>query len=378
MLTDYHVHLRPDDLDASAARVLHAPRTSSATATAASERGIAELGRLRAHLPLRAGARRLATTRSGASTRTTTSTRTARSCASETDLRLGHRGRLHPRRARTARANLLEARDFDYVVGSVHFLREGAVDMDDYSVWDDAARSAGGDLAALLRDARRGGAQRPVRHPRPPRPGEGLGRRAPAAGGRPAPLLRARRSRRSPSRGSPSRSRRRGCASPSARSTRRRRSCRCASRRARRSRSRATRTVPRTSARLRAGARAARRARRRASCACSSAARAPRSSRSGAMSARDVGIGYDSPPPGRRAAAGARRRRDPARARASTGHSDADVLAHAVIDALLGAAGLGDIGEHFPDTDERWRDADSIELLRSGRWRCSRARGSRS
>ena len=39
------------------------------------------------------------------------------------------------------------------------------------------------------------------------------------------------------------------------------------------------------------------------------------------------------------------------------GHSDADVLTHAVIDALLGAAGLGDIGQHFPDTDERWRDA---------------------
>jgi 2-C-methyl-D-erythritol 2,4-cyclodiphosphate synthase len=47
------------------------------------------------------------------------------------------------------------------------------------------------------------------------------------------------------------------------------------------------------------------------------------------------------------------------------GHSDADVLAHAVIDALLGAAGLGDIGEHFPDTEERWRDADSIELLQA-------------
>jgi 2-C-methyl-D-erythritol 2,4-cyclodiphosphate synthase len=46
------------------------------------------------------------------------------------------------------------------------------------------------------------------------------------------------------------------------------------------------------------------------------------------------------------------------------GHSDADVLAHAVIDAVLGAAGLGDIGMHFPDTDERWRDADSIDLLR--------------
>lgn len=47
-----------------------------------------------------------------------------------------------------------------------------------------------------------------------------------------------------------------------------------------------------------------------------------------------------------------------------TGHSDADVLSHAVIDSLLGAAGLGDIGLHFPDTEERWRDADSIALLR--------------
>jgi 2-C-methyl-D-erythritol 2,4-cyclodiphosphate synthase len=46
------------------------------------------------------------------------------------------------------------------------------------------------------------------------------------------------------------------------------------------------------------------------------------------------------------------------------GHSDADVLTHAVIDALLGAAGLGDIGEHFPDTDEAYAGADSISLLR--------------
>jgi 2-C-methyl-D-erythritol 2,4-cyclodiphosphate synthase len=46
------------------------------------------------------------------------------------------------------------------------------------------------------------------------------------------------------------------------------------------------------------------------------------------------------------------------------GHSDADVLAHAVVDALLGAAGLGDIGQLFPDTDAAWKDADSMALLR--------------
>jgi len=47
------------------------------------------------------------------------------------------------------------------------------------------------------------------------------------------------------------------------------------------------------------------------------------------------------------------------------GHSDADVLTHAVIDALLGAAGGGDIGTLFPDDEDRWRDADSIDLLRT-------------
>lgn len=46
------------------------------------------------------------------------------------------------------------------------------------------------------------------------------------------------------------------------------------------------------------------------------------------------------------------------------GHSDADVLLHAICDALLGAAGLGDIGRHFPDTDARWKGADSRDLLR--------------
>ena len=74
------------------------------------------------------------------------------------------------------------------------------------------------------------------------------------------------------------------------------------------------------------------------------------------------GIGYDS----HRLAAGRRLvigGVEIAHEQGLAGHSDADVLVHAVIDALLGAAGLGDIGEHFPDDDERFRDADSMQLL---------------
>jgi 2-C-methyl-D-erythritol 2,4-cyclodiphosphate synthase len=74
------------------------------------------------------------------------------------------------------------------------------------------------------------------------------------------------------------------------------------------------------------------------------------------------GIGYDS----HRLAAGRRLvigGVEIAHEQGLAGHSDADVLAHAVIDALLGAAGLGDIGEHFPDSDERFKDADSMQLL---------------
>ena len=47
------------------------------------------------------------------------------------------------------------------------------------------------------------------------------------------------------------------------------------------------------------------------------------------------------------------------------GHSDADVLSHAITDAILGAAAMGDIGLHFPDTDDRWKGADSIELMKT-------------
>jgi 2-C-methyl-D-erythritol 2,4-cyclodiphosphate synthase len=80
-----------------------------------------------------------------------------------------------------------------------------------------------------------------------------------------------------------------------------------------------------------------------------------------------AGIGWDSHrlEPGRRLVLGGVEIEEAERGLA--GHSDADVLTHALIDALLGAAGLDDIGRHFPDTDERWRDADSIELLRSVR-----------
>ena len=79
------------------------------------------------------------------------------------------------------------------------------------------------------------------------------------------------------------------------------------------------------------------------------------------MSARS-GIGYDSHrlAEGRRLVLGGV---DIEADRGLAGHSDADVLTHAVIDALLGAAGLGDIGQHYPDGDERWRDADSVALL---------------
>jgi 2-C-methyl-D-erythritol 2,4-cyclodiphosphate synthase len=77
-----------------------------------------------------------------------------------------------------------------------------------------------------------------------------------------------------------------------------------------------------------------------------------------------VGIGYDSHrfAAGRRLVLGGVEIDHP---RGLAGHSDADVLTHAVIDALLGAAGKGDIGTLFPDDDEVWRDADSIDLLRT-------------
>ncbi len=78
--------------------------------------------------------------------------------------------------------------------------------------------------------------------------------------------------------------------------------------------------------------------------------------------ATSVGIGYDSHrfAEGRKLILGGV---EVPHERGLTGHSDADVLTHAVIDAILGAAGLGDIGEVFPDTDPTWEGADSVGLL---------------
>ena len=226
MLTDYHLHLRPDDLDATRRRALHARPTPSATATAAERARDRRARRLRAHLPLHAGARGLAPPVLGelrarrprrllrvraradrpaarASRPTSCPAREDRIAEPARGARLRLRGRLGALPARRRR-------------------RHGRLQR----VGRRAQRR--GDLAALLRDARRGGAQRPVRHPRPPRPGEDTG--APSARCRRATCAAttSRRSRRSPSRGSRSRSRRPGCASRSARSTRRRRSSRCA------------------------------------------------------------------------------------------------------------------------------------------------------
>ncbi len=79
-----------------------------------------------------------------------------------------------------------------------------------------------------------------------------------------------------------------------------------------------------------------------------------------------TGIGYDCHrfAPGRRLILGGV---ELAHDRGLEGHSDADALTHAVIDAMLGACALGDIGEHFPDTDPRYAGADSLALLRAAR-----------
>jgi histidinol-phosphatase (PHP family) len=140
MLTDYHLHLRPDGQDADVAEY-HTQANVERYRAAAEERGIAELG-VSEHVYRFAQA--LEVWRHPF-WETYAHDDLDAYCAfvrEHTDLRLGIEADFVPG-GEDCMANLLEARDFDYVVGSVHFLRDGAVDMDDYSVWDSSsARSA--------------------------------------------------------------------------------------------------------------------------------------------------------------------------------------------------------------------------------------------
>jgi histidinol-phosphatase (PHP family) len=133
VLTDYHLHLRPDGHDADVAEY-HTQANVERYRAAAEERGIAELG-VSEHVYRFAQA---LTVWRHPFWEAYAHDDLDEYCAfvrEQTDLRLGIEADFVPG-AEDRMANLLEARDFDYVVGSVHFLREGAVDMDDYSVWD--------------------------------------------------------------------------------------------------------------------------------------------------------------------------------------------------------------------------------------------------
>jgi histidinol-phosphatase (PHP family) len=133
MLTDYHLHLRPDDRSAAPADYF-TPANAQRYREAATERGIAELGVsehiYRFHQALEIWRHPFWERFAGDDL--------DEYCAfvrEQTDLRLGIEADFIPG-AEDRIANLLGARDFDYVVGSVHFIREGAVDMDDFTVWD--------------------------------------------------------------------------------------------------------------------------------------------------------------------------------------------------------------------------------------------------
>jgi histidinol-phosphatase (PHP family) len=133
MLTDYHLHLRPDDIEASAAEHFTQANVERYR-TVASERGIAELGvsehvyRFEQALDVWRHPYWLANARDDLDAYCSfVREHTDLRLGIEADFVLGGEDRM---------ASLLEARDFDYVIGSVHFLRDEAIDMDDYSVWD--------------------------------------------------------------------------------------------------------------------------------------------------------------------------------------------------------------------------------------------------
>jgi histidinol-phosphatase (PHP family) len=133
VLSDYHLHLRPDDLDASADEFFSEANFQRYRAVA-EERGIAELG-VSEHVYRFEQALTVWQHPFWVPFATDDIDAYCAFVRERTDLRLGIEADFVPG-AEDRTANLLEARDFDYVIGSVHFVREGAVDMDDYSVWD--------------------------------------------------------------------------------------------------------------------------------------------------------------------------------------------------------------------------------------------------
>jgi histidinol-phosphatase (PHP family) len=140
VLTDYHLHLRPDGHDADVAEY-HTPANVERYRAVAEERGIAELG-VSEHVYRFAQALEIWRHPFWEAYAHDDLDEYCAFVREQTGLRLGIEADFVPG-AEDRTANLLQARDFDYVVGSVHFMRDGAVDMDDYSVWDSSrARSA--------------------------------------------------------------------------------------------------------------------------------------------------------------------------------------------------------------------------------------------
>ena len=354
MLTDYHVHLRPDEPDATPARYFTAGNAERYRA-AAEEHGIAELGVAehiyRFHAALEVWEHPF--------WREWAKDDLDEYCGfvrEETDLRLGIEADYVPGREDRI-ANLLEQRDWDYVVGSVHFLRDRSLDTEDYSIWGtgESAEKVWRRYFETVAESALSGLYDIVAHPdlvkvwgeKAPRPDKdpryfyepaveafaeaGVAVEVSTAG------LRKPVGELYPARPYLEMILDAGC--PIALSS--------------------DAHVP---DQLGFRYEQALELLEELGVEGAGGVRAPHAP-DGADRVSRTGIGIDSHAfaPGRRLVLGGV---EIPHDQGLQGHSDADVLAHAITDALLGAAGLGDIGQHFPDTDERWRDADSMELLR--------------
>ena len=243
-------------------------------------------------------------------------------------------------------------RPWDYIIGSVHFIADRAVDHDGYDIWESSDPDEV--WTRLLHGARRGRRERPVRRAGAPGSGEGVGDgHGRTRRGRAAPTTRSR-CRRSRPRTLRSRSRPPGCASRWGRSIRRRellRMCVAAGKPVALS---SDAHEPETIGYgYDAGGRAVARRRRGADLRVRAAASAARS-RSDEREQRGGHRLRLSPVRGVRRAAGAGRGRGSRASPAWRATRTPTSSSHSLTDALLGAAGLGDIGDHFPDDDPRW------------------------